>query len=283
MVNRLESHVSGSVARTNPMEQSPANQAALEGRPNIADTWGGYATRLMDHHDIDPYEAVEALGITREHLADPEVIFTDPNSYRAFMHSRTDAYRDEAKRDLGVEVNRLRDIVDEVMKGYVIDPSEHPTPDEIQAEINEKGERIHQIPEGDEHDRAEVEIDKLVMERDALESGVRITVDEFVATMLATNVLNEEHPSELASVWIGALSDAVKYFWQDYSYMRVDGEEPSLSQLVAGREIFTNFRNFLGDTHKEADAIAKERWAYIEPAFKAPAFTDLPLIAGTEK
>src|SRR5690606_35090476 len=113
-MKNLDSFVSGKIARTNPLEGGPAYDAAIEGRPNIADTWGGYVTRLMDYHDLSPEDAIAALGVTKEQLADPDVQFTTAESYEDFKYWQKEKYSQEAKIDLDIEVKRLISIVDEV-------------------------------------------------------------------------------------------------------------------------------------------------------------------------
>ena len=283
MSGELDSHVSGKIARTNPLGNGPEYEALFNGGV-IATTKSTYASRLMEHHVIDPDEALALLGYDSSDLEDPEIYFEDPSAFYDFKHRTIDQFREEASKDLNVEVRRLRDIVDIVMSGYTVDdPDEARRRSyEIQDDI-EDADKSYVTPKFDDLDALHPEDFRQqqsirVMERDALHSGVRVELTEFVATMLSCNVLDEEFGSELGAVWIRAIDLTVDDFWRDNVR-----PEFSIDQMVAGRELFERMKRYLGDTYYHANDVAKQRWEEIEPAFVTNTISDHPLLTGTDR
>lgn len=281
MAKNLGSYVSGKIARSNPLEGGREFDAAADGSGVKANTWGGYATELMDLYDLEPQEAIDLLGLTPEQMRDPHVHFQRGNWFYAFKNSMINKYEEDARKDLLVEARRLIDVVDIVMNGYRLpDIAEaNARAEEIQDDMDDESRRIRELARREtEEERQEQDI--RCMDRDAHYSGVRISVDEFVAVMLSTNVLSEEHPSELAQIWISALSDAVEYFWIENA--RPDFE---IGKMIAGRDIFETFKSNLKDVHRLSYEYAQARWKVVEPVFIADArsLRELALVTGQEE
>lgn len=261
----LDSFVSGRIARTNPIEHTPEFEAALNGHDFVPDTWGGYATRLMDYHDLEPAEAIAALRLTSEQLSDPDILFTtdsyyDPRQYYLKL------FHKEALSDFEVEARRLRGVVDLVMTAYLVgdEKAASEQADQLQAQISNR-------------ELEEDKIDLACARRDSLISGVQISMDEFVQTMLGANVIDEEHPSELATQWIQSIKDVVEDTCREYFL----DEEVKASDIVLGREAFTFMKRLLSPG-EEAYRVADENWNYIKPVFIARPLKEFSLIAGTE-
>lgn len=262
----LDSFVSGRIARTNPIEKTPEFEAALNGSEFIPDTWGGYATRLMDMRDLEPGESIAALGLTGEQLADPEIQFTF-DSYDNPRDFYVNKFYTEALKDLEVEARRLRGIVDVVMSGSMYD--------DLDAALVESELIQSEIDDGKYEDD---EMDLACTARDALDSGVEIAMDEFVVEMLSTNVLNDEYPSELARLWIQTIKDVVEDVCEEY---RLD-EEVKAHYVVLGRDAFIKMKAWL-KPYELARDVAEERWDYLKPVFTARALGEFSLLAGNER
>jgi hypothetical protein len=264
----LDSFVSGGIARRNPIEHTPEFEAALSGSTIIPDTWGGYATRLMDLYDLEPSEAIAILGLTREQMADPEIKFGPQAYHRSpysfFVHGR---FYEEAQKDLKVEARRLRSVVDIVMSGYVL-------VDTVVA--NEEADKIQTKIESRELSSDEMNL--ACAERDASYSGVRISLDEFVATMLSVNAISGEEPSELAQLWVRSVKEVVEDICRKY----VIDEESIVKNIVLGRDAFTEMKGGLNPSQEALEA-AEDRWDFIKPVFTARPLREFSLLAGTEK
>ncbi|MBP9738883.1 hypothetical protein KBD20_04295 [Candidatus Saccharibacteria bacterium] len=281
MRHHLASYVSGSIARKNPLEGGPRLEAALDGSGVIADTWGGYATRLMDLYDIEPEEAIALLELTPAHMRDSDIHFQSGRGFGDFEYHTKQRYIEAATKDLIPEVLRMQNTVDTVMSGYVLSNTVEAKnqAEDIQLEIDIASEEGRLLEFGSaERDQYNRDQDFRCMKRDALYSGVSIQLDEFVRTMLETNILDPEYPSELWKVWITALDHAVDYFWRDSAK-----PDLKISEMVAGRSIFIDFKSSLSDTYAVATEISEARWKVIEPIFRADLIHDISLVAGTEQ
>lgn len=263
----ISSFVSGRIARSNPIEQTPEFEAALSGSDFIPDTWGGYATRLMDARDLEPTEAIAALGLEPWQMADPDIHFVrgswQSNPYSYFVNGK---FYDDALEDLNKESDRLRNIVDVVMSGYVLEDS---------VAADEEADRIQSKIESKE--LSSDEMDLACAERDALYSGVRIGLDEFVATTLSVNAVSGEEPSELAQLWVRAVKETVEDVCSDYF---ID-EEAIVKDIVLGRSAFVAMKRGLHPSNEAMEA-AQNRWDFVSPAFKARPLQEFSLIAGNE-
>lgn len=285
MAKGLESYVSGKIARTAPMENTPAIRAALSGSRVVPDTWGSYATHLMDHLDIGPEEAITLLKLTPDMIADPTIQFEMNGGY-GFQYTLSDyqqkmleEFKKDAYKEFGPEIKRLLDVVEVVRKGFEVEDSAAAAlqAELLQAEIEGigKGKSINEFTP--EERKAS---DLLVLRRDALRSGVVVQLDEFVKIMLRTNILDPDQPSKLAGLWIDAIFESIDYFWNDYRY-----SESNLhaGEIVAGRRLFDEMRSIITRCHKPTRDYAQAQWERIKPVFIAPFVKDLPLVAGTER
>lgn len=285
MIKGLDSYVSGRVARTFPIERTPEVQAALAGRKIVSNTWGGYATKLMDQLDIGPEEAVSLLKLTPEMLRDPELQFMPKDRYEGgytfadYEYLMLSKYRGEAEKDIEPEVRRLVDTVDAVMSGYKVADR-----DQAQQQAGQLQAEIGTITAGKPGDQLTPQeckrVDLMILERDALQSGVIIGLEEFVTTMLNVSILDPDNPSELAQLWINSLQEAVEIFWQDY---RFSDPEIKVGDIIVGEDIFLLMKRNIAGSGRFAEEYAKSAWERIEPVFLAPLLEDLPVIAGTEK
>lgn len=285
---RLESHVSGSIARTNPLENTPEMQAIMGGTRIIASTMGDFATRLMDHLDCDPAEAIYLLGVSDESLADPHIFFQGGRGFDSFESHWRRQFEQVFQKDLTVELQRLEGIVDTVMSGYLVDDTEQAKQqaEAIQEEISEELSRRRNLPTNELSGADEAELEQKqnemaikCMKRDALNSGVYIGVDEFVRVMLSTHVIDPEIGSEMGAQWVEAILDAVDAHWREA--VRPD---ITVGEMVGGRELFTTMKSNLSSGMSQLSyRYTDDLWEKISPIFFARKLEDIALINGSDR
>ncbi len=270
--NPLISHLSGRVARTVPVEQSPEFEAMM-GDGIVRSTWGDYATKAMDMYDLEPGQALALLGITNDDIADSTTHFENYMEYENFSLGRKRRFYDEAKEEFGIEADRLCGVVDVVMSGYAL--PDMSAANEIADSIQEQISEADRSEEGYENQQT-----IRCMDRDAHASGVRVTLDEFVRVMLgATNVLDEEIGSEFKAQWVCAVNEAVEDIWRDYTH-----PEATLREMFAGKEIFMIMKSRLRSLiSAQARQASEARWQLLEPIFTTGRIEDSPLFTGLEE
>jgi hypothetical protein len=290
-VDPLVSNLSGAIARTNPLEGGPEFEAMFN-HGVISTTKSHHLSILMDRGDYEVDEALSVLDWSMDDIREPGIFLPDTRAFDSFHRSKMDDFRDEARTDLTIEVKRLKSIVDIVMTGYMVgDQEEADTQaDQIQADIREASDQYtgptsEMCIKEDDHEGLKQYTDQSnaqavrCMERDALNSGVRMNAAEFVATMLnITHVLDPERPSELWKVWVSAIENTIDRIWRD-----AVKPDPPISKLIADRSAFKNMKDMLEDTYRQEEETARARWALMQPAFLTKQFNDAPIMTGSDR
>lgn len=279
----LASHVSGKIARTNPLEGGPEMEAWRNGSAVMADTWGGYVSRLGEllGPEVGLPELLGKLCIDREALADPKVQFAGPgqagfNTYRGIVRNRV---YEEVKDYFKPELVRLHTIIDAIMEGYRV-PDENQAneqAEELQLQIQAVSAEEMRSLAPDERAALSMKQTALCMHRDALGTGVVIPAAEFVSIMLSANVVaSEDAPSELAENWVAAVKYTLENFIDEFSY---DKHIPA-EQCVLGRDAFVEMKAHLLDLSDQMMRAENERWDKIRPVFYARPISEHPLVTG---
>lgn len=284
---KLDSYVSGQIARTNPLEGGPAFEAWQSGRSVMASTWGDYASRLAemlpDGEDKSLDTILSKLCIGHDELQDPSIHFGDDygsefSDYET--HFRNATYK-EATEYYAPEVKRLQMILDAILEGYEVDDqtAADERADKLEHEIEAAHEKFRNLdnPTEEQEDNYTSEEIRLCMQRDALRSGVVIPVKEFVDTMLEVNLIHDEDfKSELAHVWVRSLRLALLDFYDEYDCV----SEMPVSSIVVGRDIFANMRSRLEHLQPEQEDHYNKRWEEVESVFITNHIKEHPLITG---
>lgn len=286
MVRQLDSFVSGKIARTNPLEGGPAFEAWQNGTSVMASTWGDYVSRLAElvpDDEIQLDDLLAKLCIGREELQDPTVHFGQGNPYEFgdYEESFRRVAHKEAEDYYAPEVTRLQMTLDAILEGYKV--SDQSSADEeaniIQDEIRRADETLRAIPAPtqEQHSEHDIEQSARCMRRDALQSGVVIPLAEFVDTMLQVNLIHDgDFKSELAHVWVRALSSTIENFYHEYNY----APDMPVDKIVVGQELFGYMRGYLGHIWKEKEAHYKQRWQEVKPVFITNYIHEHPLVTG---
>lgn len=286
MVRKLDSFVSGKIARTNPLEGGPAFEAWQNGTSVMASTWGDYVSRLAElvpEDEVQLDDLLTKLCIGREELRDHTVHFGPGNSYEFGdykYHFRSVTYK-EAEDYYAPEVARLQMTLDAILEGYKVtnQASADKEADVVQDEISRADEAFDNIaaPTEEQQDEHNIEQNARCMRRDALQSGVVIPLAEFADTMLQVNLIHEGYfKSELAHLWVRALSSAIQNFYREYNY----APNMPVDRIVVGRELFADMRWTLADIGNEKEAHYKRRWQEVEPVFITNYIHEHPLVTG---
>lgn len=261
--------VSDSIARTMPIENTPATEAMLGGERVIKASLGHYASTLLEYWsergvDYTPQQILDLLGITPDMLRDDSVQFTDSYDFGDYKQSRIGYFRNQAREYFAPEVKRLATIANMIRSGYAIDKAEADT--ELVA--------LYEILDTQNDD---VECAKILSHIKALESGVCLSLEEYVAVMLSANVVRPgDFESELAKAWISGVRLSI-YQINAYGHE----SETLASGFWVGHEAFTTvITMFSSEYSLPVTEMAQELWKTIEPAFIAPRLADHPLITG---
>ncbi|MCA9341517.1 hypothetical protein KC952_03215 [Candidatus Saccharibacteria bacterium] len=284
---KLDSYVSGQIARTNPLEGGPAFEAWQNGSSVMASTWGDYASRLVeklpDGEDISLETILTKFCIDLDKFQDPSIHFGDAygskfSEYKT--HFRNVTYK-EVTEYYAPEVKRLQMILDAILEGYEVDNQAvaDKRADELQNEIDAAYEEFRKLdnPTEEQEDNYTSEQIRLCMQRDALRSGVAIPLAKFVDNMLQVSLIHDEDfKSELAHVWVRSLESAFSDFYDKYDY----ASEMHVSKIVVGRDIFANMRSRLKSLQPEQEDHYNKRWQEVEPVFITNHIKEHPLITG---
>lgn len=282
---RLDSYVSYGIARTNPLEGGPAFEAWQNGTNVMASTWGDYTSRLAEQLEDDiPLEGLLGkLCIGRSELEDPTVHFGPRRDWEFddYMGQFQRVTHKEALEYYTPEIKRLQMTLDAILEGYKV-PDVVAAREEagrIQAEIAE-AEDLFDDDSSTSDDEREAHLfaqTERCMNRDALDSGVTIPIDEFVSTMLSVNPVQDgDFKSDLAKVWVRALNNAVDSFLNDWNY----AADIPASRVVLGRDTFMVMRIGLAHIWREQEAHRKQRWEEVKPVFITNYIQEHPLITG---
>ena len=284
--NELSSYVSGGIARKNPLEGGPALEAWRNGTNIMASTWGDYVSRLAEllgEADVDIL--LSKLCIDRDELRDPSVHFDVKSGGEGEFVDYKERFRRASYKEItdcyAPEIARLQMTLDTILEGYRVPDQDEARKEAklIQEEITQASElfRVVDDPTPEQQDAYDIEQDERCMRRGALVSGTVIPLAEFVDAILQVNLIHSgDFQSELAHVWVRALSAALDRFFDEY------GHAPNMpvSRIVVGREIFDNMRDNLGDIWPEQRAHYEQRWAEVEPVFITTRIQEHPLVKG---
>lgn len=284
---KLDSFVSGGIARTNPLEGGPAFEAWQNGTSVMASTWGDYASRLAEllpeGEDASLDAILGKLCIGRGELRDPAIHFGVGSGYE-FSDYETH-FREVTHKEVtdyyAPEVARLQMTLDAILEGYKVDDQAEADKqaDKLQDEIDAASEKFRELADPTEEQEIDYDNEQNArwMKRDALRSGVVIPLAEFVDTMLQVNLIHDgDFKSELAHVWVRSLSSALQEFHYEYSY----AAEMPVSSIVVGREMFATMRDSLEHLWPEQEAHRKQRWQEVKSVFITNRIQEHPLITG---
>jgi len=254
------------------VEANPDVDAFLAGRKTTPNSWGAYATKVIDLELCTPTAAaVVALlgGPDLVDLRDPSVQFVEPRDFREYTEKFLDIKEREHEAGLRPERNRLYDEAKLIVSQWGVDPGE------AEQRVGLLQQRIDQAATDDD-------TTLLCMERDGLDSGVEVTLAEFAGSMIGASVVDwEESPSELAFSWIEGIQAVVESVERDHNY------SPEIDAFKLG-DIYlsvSQMGSFLGSVSSSnrrlARVYAKEDWETVWPVFAAP--TSLSVIDGNEQ
>ena len=231
----------------------------------MADTWGGYVSRLaelLDDESLSLDDLLSMLRIDRSDLQDPTVHFNDRTEFEGYKLR----FRKEMADYYAPEIARMQKIFDDIIDG-------HKVPD--QAAANEEADQMQDEidcaepgPTQEDYETYCIEQAVRGMRRDALRSGAIMPITEFVATMLSVNLINDgDFKSELAPVWVRALNRALESFYTNRTYEDGNVSDVPADRIVVGQETFTYMRDSLEDIREEIDKCQYWPWKIVEPVF----------------
>lgn len=204
--------MSDGIARRSPLESGPVGEARQSYNGFIKDTWGGYASRLVEHWgelgvDLTLQDACDLLGIAPEDIRnDDSVQFQkqddafDYDAYETMLHRK---WQKEAEALYTPLVDELRSKVDSIAARFRVDHSVDGTAEaeRIQKEIDE---RTH----SEEYLQLESELRKLSSEREkAFENSMLAPEETSENAKAAFEDVKKQH--EVAAVQFGVLEDSI--------------------------------------------------------------------------
>lgn len=324
MKNLARYGVSYKIARAGGvLEGGPEAEAQLTYSGMIHDTWGGYASRLIEYWgergvDMSLDDVCSALFITPADIRDDGKIQFTHFGYDTFSGKVRALIRDRVTEQCQPEVERLRQKVAEIAQQFTIDPDEvsvrfdgivsdieavensdeyrqllekqraydkaqetyfyesigaETTEAYEEAENKRKTLKVERRPTDNRIYEYDMQVALLGLERDAVESGVAVTLDKFIQIIYEA----ELGESPLAQAWISALGETVDNILYNTP---VDKETTKVSSVYVGQDAFDLFSDSIS-AHQLARDTGEAHLAFIRPAFFSDITIDThPLITG---
>lgn len=275
MKNPLEvAGISGSIARVMPIEGGPATEAMLERTAIVRATWGHYASTLLEYWsdrgiDYAPEEILELLGITPDMLRDDSIQFTRPYSFENYENLRRAHFKSQAENYFAPESKRLSKIIDTIRSGYIVD----------KAKADLEAADLREALRNQDDDS---EIARMILKAEALESGVCIPLQEYVAVMLSVQTIQAgEFQSELARAWLRGVREVIMDATGEFVRCGVyDGDLQTAEGVFVGDAAFSIQKSTITAAYYPILSMTDELWETIRPAFVAPKLENHPVITG---
>lgn len=176
-----------------PIEGGPLTEAMLNGSGVAVAPWGHFASTMIEQHEhLELDDVLNLLGIEASDLGDTTRQFADSEQYYLYRHARQETLYAEEKKDLDVEVQRLKRTAGVVKSAFEISNQSdaYALAGSIQAEIEKARDdfRLLLSPTEEEERGHNVQQFLRTTERDALESGYSGTLAYFLELALNTNI-----------------------------------------------------------------------------------------------
>ncbi len=118
------------------------------------------------------------------------------------------------------------------------------------------------------------QIYKLCLKRDAEESGLAITLDQFINALYQADVSDNPLSREWGVALIETVDDIL------YGLSGLDPKETKVPEIYVGKDAFEEFKTRIS-THNQIRARVEQHMAFIRPAFKTEITLDNhPLLSG---
>lgn len=254
----------------------PEFMSMTEGNPVVPTTWGDLASRLVENGDVEPdIEAICAfLMIEPEQLRDATIIFENVDQAAHYEHRCAEKQREEFRAAYGTAARSDHERFVSIVDMWKIEDGKERA-DVLHAEIVVDDKALSELGR-EEYWTAKRRLMLKVLERDALASGYRVQLTEFVSTMLSTENRDYFTNNQVVEA-INDMIDTLMYLY------RLD-DETQASEIWISHKLIQHFLNGLYHQFTRANETQiRARWDILSKFIYTNSIYDHPLLAGNEK